>query len=351
MSKAPAILAELYPDALLFGCSTAAGILGNEMEEGGVVAVACHFRAATLRLVEAPVAAAAGSEAAGRQLGEALRDDLDGQRLAGVILLSDGVRVEGGALTAGLQRAVGGHVPVSGGMASDGARFVHTVVGVGAVVRSGYAAALGLYGGSVRLAFGSAGGWDPFGPRRRITRSSGCLLEELDGKPALELYERYLGEESAGLPATAMLFPLLVWDPDAPARTVVRAVLGIDRAHGTMTFSGCVPEGWGAQLMRGNLDHLVDGAARAAELARDSLDPQVRDAGQNALALVISCVGRQMAFGQRVGDELHAVGKALGTGLTRIGFYSHGEIAPDRLSGLSMLQNQTMVVTLLAEAP
>ena len=197
---------------------------------------------------------------------------------------------------------------------------------------------------------GSAGGWDPFGPRRRITRASGCVLEELDGKPALELYKRYLGEEAAGLPGTALLFPLLVWDPEAPKQTVVRTVLGIDRERGSMTFAGSVPEGWGAQLMRGTLDRLVEGAARAGGEAQAACTASSGAIAGETLALLVSCVGRHLLLGQRVDEELHAVGETLAAGVTRIGFYSHGEIAPDRLSGLSMLQNQTMAVTLLGEA-
>ena len=49
---------------------------------------------------------------------------------------------------------------------------------------------------------------------------AGNVLYELDGEPALDLYERYLGEEDArGLPGTALLFPLLIRDPPSPTTT------------------------------------------------------------------------------------------------------------------------------------
>src|SRR6185437_3335733 len=118
----------------------------------------------------------------------------------------------------------------------------------------------------------SAGGWDEFGPRRRITRSAGNVLYELDGEPALDLYERYLGEEDArGLPGTALLFPLLIRDPAQPDEDVVRTILAIDREARSLTFAGDMPEGWVAQLMRGNFDRLAAGAAEAARQARTSL--------------------------------------------------------------------------------
>ena len=345
-SEAPRTLTERFPQALLLGCSTSLAITGDELDYDGVVAVACGFRRTRLRLAETSLADVSCSQEAGRQLGEALATPVDGQALAGVILLSGGVDVDGDGLARALQHAVGGHVPISGGLAGDGACFKHTLVCAGSEARTRSAAALGLYGPAVRLTHGTAGGWDRFGPYRRITRAAGCEIMELDGRPALDLYERYLGEEAAGLPGTALLFPLLVWDPEAPDRTQVRTVLGIDRARGSMTFAGSVPEGWGAQLMRGHLDRLIDGAAHAGELAQARSDPLAGD----QLALLVSCVGRHLLLGQRVDEELLAVTAALG-GMTRIGFYSHGEISPDPRSGLATLQNQSMVVTLLAELP
>ena len=84
-----------------------------------------------------------------------------------------------------------------------------------------------------------------FGPRRRITRSRGNVLLELDGEPALDLYERYLGDEEVkGLPGTALLFPLQIAIPQRPDHEVVRTVLAVDREARSMTFAGDVPEGW-----------------------------------------------------------------------------------------------------------
>ena len=68
--------------------------------------------------------------------------------------------------------------------------------------------AVGLYGEHVKLGHGSKGGWDTFGPERIVTKSDGNVLYELDDKPALALYKEYLGDRAAGLPGSALLFPL-----------------------------------------------------------------------------------------------------------------------------------------------
>ena len=73
---------------------------------------------------------------------------------------------------------------------------------------SGMVAAVGFYGSRLRIGHGTLAGWDPFGINRQITKSRGNVLYELDGKSALALYKKYLGEHAAGLPATGVLFPL-----------------------------------------------------------------------------------------------------------------------------------------------
>jgi hypothetical protein len=207
-------------------------------------------------------------------------------------------------------------------------------------------AAIGFYGTALRIGHGGAGGWDQFGPRRRVTRSTGNVLFELDGEPALDLYERYLGDDAAGLPSTALLFPLRVYDPEHPDHAIVRTILAVDHAARSMTFAGDVPQGWVAQLMRGNFDRLAAGAAQAAREAQNDLADRTGD----ELAIFVSCIGRRLLMGQSIVDEVEAASAALGTGVKHIGFYSYGEISPHNPSGICQLHNQTMTITTLYEA-
>ena len=73
--------------------------------------------------------------------------------------------------------------------------------------RTNQIVAIGPYGSALKVGYASFGGWDSFGPERLITRSNENILYEFDGKSALELYKRYLGEHAKGLPATGLLFP------------------------------------------------------------------------------------------------------------------------------------------------
>jgi hypothetical protein len=333
----------MFPAAHIMGCSTGGQINNDDVNDDEVVAAAISFDATRLRLGCQDISDPSRS----KDYGEALGRALDADDLAGVFVLSDGLNINGSELVAGIGKVIGANIPLTGGLAGDGADFKETLVGADCAPRPRTIAALGFYGSAIRIGHGSAGGWDLFGPRRQVTKSSGNVLFELDGEPALDLYERYLGpEESNGLPSSALLFPIQVYDLERPDTAVVRTVLAVDRAARSMTFAGDIPQGWTAQLMRGNLDRLVAGAADAARQARDGLGASD---GGTQFSILVSCIGRRLLMGQRVLDEVEAVGAELGRDTSRLGFYSYGEISPHAMSGLCELHNQTMTVTTLAE--
>jgi hypothetical protein len=336
-------LREMFPAAHILGCSTGGQINNSDVNDDEIVAAAISFRSTKLRLVHQDIADAQQSRHCGESIGRALKAD----DLAGVFLLSDGLNVNGSELVSGLVGAIGPGIPLTGGLAGDGANFAETLVGGDCVPRPRMVAGVGFYGSAIKIGHGSAGGWDIFGPRRQVTKSVGNVLFELDGEPALDLYERYLGpEDSKGLPGSALLFPIEVHDPAQPDSSVVRTVLAVDHKSRSMTFAGDVPQGWTAQLMRGNFDRLAEGAADAARQARSGLkagneDPQ--------FSILVSCIGRRLLMGQRTSDETEAAGAELGTDTLRLGFYSYGEISPHARSGICELHNQTMTVTSFAE--
>lgn len=330
-----------FPSARLIGCSTGGQILKDDVSDDKVVVLAMQFEKTTFAVVSRDVGAATSADI-GHDVGARLaRPDLKA-----VFVLSDGLLVNGSELVSGILAATGSDVTLTGGLAGDGAEFGVTLVGVDEVPVSGKVVALGLYGDAVRIGHGSAGGWDEFGPQRAITRSSGNVLYELDGEPALDLYKRYLGPEAAGLPGTALLYPLLVRNPVNPEHSIVRTILSVDHVTRSLTFAGDVPEGWTAQLMRGYFDRLADAAGDAAGQAVAQMPETVSDTA----AILVSCIGRRILMGQSIIDEVAAAEARLGPHVHTAGFYSYGEIAPHAVSRKCELHNQTMTITTIAEA-
>lgn len=328
-----------YPGADIAGCSTSGQILDADVTDDGAVAIALGFADTRTRLACLDLTGVDGSAECGAALGRSLA----APDLRSVFLLSDGIGANASGLIAGLTGVIGRDAPVTGGLAGDGAAFARTLVGGNCAPGERKVAAVGFYGDRFRLRHGSDGGWRVFGPARRITRSSGNVLFELDGKPALDLYKRYLGEEAERLPGSALLFPLRVWHPRKPEQGVVRTIVGVDEAAHALVFAGDAPTGYEAQLMRGSHENLVGGAESAARIAAGGGD------GEGEVAILISCVGRKLLMGQRVGEETEAVRGRL-PGAMQIGFYSYGELSPHPATGACELHNQTMTITAIGEA-
>jgi hypothetical protein len=276
-------------------------------------------------------------------LGRSLAESLDPENLRHVLVLSDGIHVNGSDLVRGLTEQLPSGVTVTGGLSGDGSRFQETLVIWDGNPESKAVAAVGLYGEKLTVGYGSLGGWDQFGPERLITRSEGNVLFEMDGRSALELYKKYLAEHATGLPASGLLFPLALRmaEGDTP---VVRTILAVDEERQSMTFAGDVPEGAYARLMKANFDRLIDGASGAARTSHAALGSSSAD-----LAILISCVGRKMVLGQRIEEEVEAVRDVLGDHPVLTGFYSYGEISPFTPGARCELHNQTMTVTTIAE--
>jgi hypothetical protein len=338
-----------YPAARIFGCSTAGEICGTQVSDDSLAVTAVHFEHTQLRSVQVSLSQTPGSFQAGewiaKRLPGSIRDATTGveEKLAHVLVLSDGLKVNGSDFVAGLLKHLPEGITLTGGLAGDGARFGETLVFQDDAPQTETIAALGLYGRRLKVGFGSLGGWDSFGPDRLITKATANVLYELDGQSALGLYKQYLGEHAKGLPATGLLFPLSI-RTESGETPVVRTILSIDETAQSMTFAGDIPEGAYARLMKANFDRLIDGATGAARTSYQAIHSVAPE-----LAILISCVGRKLVLKQRVEEEVEAVRDVLGAGVALTGFYSYGEISPFTPGAKCELHNQTMTITALSE--
>jgi len=331
---------DTYPRSRIVGCSSAGEIHGTRVLDDSLVVAVAKFDRVTLRIADARISGTDESLAAGKEIAR----QLNAQDLRAVLVLSDGLQVNGSELVRGMNSILPASVTVTGGLAGDGDRFKRTWVIADRRLTPGFVAAVGLYGDAVRVGHGSKGGWDAFGVERRVTRSRGNVLFELDGRPALQLYKEYLGERASGLPAAGLLFPLTLRSAPSDDKRLVRTILAVDEATQSMTFAGDIPEGYYAQLMCANFDRLIQGASEAALSTGNRVAT-----GPAPLAIAISCVGRRLVLGERAEEETEAILEVLPPGTRQIGFYSYGEISP-YTTGHCDLHNQTMTLTTISEA-
>jgi len=330
-----------YPEAEIVGCSTAGEILKDEIFNNSIVSTAVYFEKTKVKVNCEPIHSMDDSF----KIGAKLIAKIEKSGLKHIMILSEGLGINGSELIKGMYS--GNHidgVSVTGGLAGDQALFDETVVVCNAPGKSNLVLAIGFYGSEIKIGYGSMGGWDSFGVDRLVTRSKSNILYELDGQPALELYKKYLGVHAAGLPASALLFPLSLKlkDSDAP---LVRTVLSVNENDGSMIFAGDVPEGEYVRLMKAGFERLIEGASNAAEMSEISLGDSEPD-----LVILISCVGRKLVLKQRIEDEIESVREVVGKQATITGFYSYGEICPAKPFGQRCdFHNQTMTITSFKE--
>lgn len=344
----PAALDELaaaYPKSTIIGCSTSGEIYGESIHDKSLSVGIVKFEHTRLDYAESRIHTVGGdSFFAGQELAHKLiKPDL-----RGILVLSEGIHINGSELVRGLNSILPETIVVTGGLAGDGDRFQRTwVLRRGKIEQNNWIVAVGLYGNRIQIGHGSKGGWDRFGPEHRVTKSVSNVLYELDGKPALDVYEAYLGDKAAGLPATGLLYPLALRPSQDSSKSIVRTILSIDRDAKSMIFAGDIPNNQWAQFMQANFDRLVGGAADAARMLQSLSGPATN--GGEALMIAISCVGRRLVLGERTQDELQATLSIAGEKTRQIGFYSYGEISP-YATGYCDLHNQTMTLTSIRES-
>lgn len=328
-----------FPKAHTFGCSTAGEIYDTRVLDDSVVATCIEFERSRFMGSQIKLDDVAGSFSAG----ERLADSLEKEGLRHVLVLSDGLSVNGSELVNGLIANLPEDVTVTGGLAGNGDRFAETLVFWDNLPGKNTIAALGFYGNNLKIGYGSMGGWDPFGPERIITKSKDNILFELDGHSALDIYKKYLGEHAKGLPATSLLFPLSIRTKTGESG-LVRTILSVSEEDQSMTFAGDIPEGAYARFMKANFERLIDGSQGAAKTSAEAMGSV-----QAELAVLVSCVGRKLVLKQRIEEEVEAVRDILGKQAFLAGFYSYGEISPLTFGAKCALHNQTMTITTFAE--
>ncbi|MEY4115055.1 MAG: hypothetical protein RLZ76_1748 [Bacteroidota bacterium] len=330
-------LRDHFPAAKIVASSTAGEITGRESLENAALVIALKLEQTPFKVVYQNISTAKDSH----DLGIVLARQLAAEDLSYVMIISDGHDVNGSDLLNGIKSELGETLPMSGGMAGDGNLFSSTLVGVDGDIKNGHVALIGFYGDALRVCIDVQRGFNYFGPERKVTRSNKNVLYDIDGTNALELYKKYLGEYAAELPSSALLFPVAILnDNDEP---LVRTILSINEADGSMVFAGNMPEGVAIRFMRSNLDQLIQKAEDASRLVTDCIE-------EPDLMLVMNCVGRKIILGQRRGEEIEALTKSVSKETVIAGFYTYGEFSSwEKPEKTCDLHNQTVVVTALKE--
>ena len=235
-----------------------------------------------------------------------------------------------------LNQALGKQVPIFGGLTADQWRFQQTYQFFGTEVCSDAIPIL-LISGEILFSHGIASGWNPLGKKGTVTKASQNILYEIDRKPALEFYHRYLGKMPPSLE-----YPLAVFDVNE-SHYYMRAPSGADDpVVGSVTFFGDIPEGAIVQITETTHDHILTASRRSMMQALENYPGKVP-----AAALYFSCCARRQILGSRTKEEYALTQTCLTQALPSCGFYTYGEISPLKHQKISYFHNETFITLVL----
>jgi hypothetical protein len=339
-------IAAAAPGVPVVGCTTDGEISSQGLSINSVVVMA--LASDTIQLQSTCVERLSNdSYAAGFKIGQSFQ----GSEIPYIQVFSDGLCGNADKIIQGIKANMGENIKIAGGTAGDGGDFKRTFQYFGNRVLTDSIVAV-AFQGRFGLGTGTACGWFPVGIAKKVTRSVGNVVYELDGQPALQAYERFLGKHAERLPAVGVEYPLGLLNSDSDTEEdgyfLCRATMGVDREAGAIIFAGDVPEGSLVKMTIGNDGDIILAARKAARSAMEKLRIKGPDLEPRVIFLY-SCMARKIVLGTRTDEEIMAVKEAIGGDVPVIGFYTYGEYAPIGECEHSCFHNETATLTVIGD--
>jgi len=280
---------------------------------------------------------------AGKELGEKLLYGCKNVRRNLSIIFSDGLISDATNLVNGLQENLGRSFPLVGAGASDNFTFKKTFQYFNKELLSESCCGA-LFGGGINFGHGIKHGWKPLGKIRSVTNSRGNVVKDIDGRPAVKLYEDYLAKDAPELARElrriSIFYPIGIYLP-GEREYLLRNVISI-KDDGSLVTQGDIPQDSKIRLMIGTKDSCLEATAESCADAKKNL------MGQKArFVMVFDSASRFSLLGRQCVRELEIIKEAFGEELPLIGIYTYGEQAPLKslnYLGRSYCHNQSINV-------
>jgi hypothetical protein len=188
-----------------------------------------------------------------------------------------------------------------------------------------------LLSGEAHTAWAISHGLIPIGGERKVTRSKGNVIYEIDGKPALDALKEYLPEDAltddrdwiryAISLALSFKAPSYITDEEY----VVRGVPAVRMADGSIIVQTEVSEGTSVWLSSRDKEKITIGFDRMAEQIKHQLGGE-----KPKLVFQFECLtrGKSMFREQEKLELLKRFRQSVGPDVPWAGFYTIGEIGP-----------------------
>jgi hypothetical protein len=348
--------AALGADVLVVGCSVQGVVVDGQLTEEGFALGAMAFGGDKLTCATAvELDFATDTRAKGRALTRSLKRKL-GTEPKVVVTIYDplcGADVE--ALLSGMRDEVS--CPIVGGAASQPwGPLVQTFQYANDQVLSHAAIALAL-GGPFTAEIGMSHGTSPTGIRATVTKSSGPMVLEIDGRPAVDVWREATGCERSEMVhqshnaawALGVERRYQVMGPHGPKEEtarMMRCAFGFDMEKGGVVFQVPIPEGTHVMFHHRTVENVLGGSeAMAGELT------QLLGGRSPFAVLGFECGARTYPFLGPAAtlSEHQGLRAAVAPRAPWLGMMAWGEIGP--CAGEPGFHNFTYPMLLLVDAP
>jgi hypothetical protein len=282
-------------------------------------------------------------QGAGEELGEKLLYGFRDIRRDLSIIFSDGLMKEGAKLIYGLQEKLGSSSPLVGASASDNLRFLKTYLYFNQDIFNDGACGI-LLGGKLNFGLGIKHGWQPLGKPRRVTKSKGNIVYEIDGVTAANFYEEYFGYNLSKLrqelELISVLYPIGIYLA-GEEEYLLRNILSVEN-DGSLVFQGDVPQESEIRLMIGTKESALAACRQALDEAKKGLSGRSIN-----FVLIFDSISRYILLGRDAYKELEIIKRGLEKDTPIIGLYTYGEQAPltaINYRGRAYFHNQTITI-------
>ena len=300
-------LQECLPEAKIVGTMSAGEIKDGKLMQRGVLVSAMLFEETDVRVMRYDHIKD-NEEAIGRKIRSDL-DAIDGIR--GAEVLFPGTELNTRPFFKELSKC-DKSIKIWGGYSGDHmlnspVHFVFDATGVlyDSVLVTSFA------GESIFIDTDKSIGWEPLGPSFTVTKAEGNRLIELDGRPASEIYEKFLkiDRRTQNNAEEGYTFPLLA---KYNGEEWLRSAYHITE-DGALSMNGFIMEGTEIQLSYGNPENILGVVNKRLEAIRQ-FKPQA--------ILLYSCVARKAFWDNLVNIEMEPFAALASTA----GFHTWGEV-------------------------
>jgi hypothetical protein len=316
--------------APLCGCSGEGTIGGNDADESNYSVVVMAISSDELRWRNGLARGlSTDSRAAGQLISQSVSSDL-GADAVGLFVFPDGTTVNFDEFFAGLEGDLPSDrfLPIWGGGAGDNLALVQTYQYCDDEIASD-GVAYALLSGETQPASTIGIGYLPIGGERKVTRSQGNVIYEIDGKSAVEVLQEYLPDSALAEDwrryAISCVLCLRAPSYMKDEEYVVRTILSLDATDGSAIVQTEVPEGTSVWMTSKDQEKFTTGLDRMAGQIKQDLG-----GNQPKLVLHFDCVsrGKLMFRDQEKMRLLRQFRQAVGPEAPWAGFYTFGEIGP-----------------------